>query len=69
MVAWLTPSPSVIESEGSGRSGWIESVGQLGELFDHADVVAVGMVANEVDHLAIAIGCLSAIAARLMQPC
>jgi uncharacterized protein with PhoU and TrkA domain len=51
----------------SGRDWRIESFDQLGELFDHAGIVIVGMLADEVDHLAIAVGRLSAVAARLVD--
>jgi hypothetical protein len=53
---------------GPSGCGWrIESGNQLGKVFDHAGVVTIGMVVDEVDHLAIAIGCLSAVAARLVH--
>jgi hypothetical protein len=51
----------------SGRDRRIESADELGELPDHAGIVAVGMLADEVDHLAIAVGRLSAVAARLVH--
>jgi hypothetical protein len=35
----------------SGRHGRVELVDELGELFDHAGVVFVGMVADEVDYI------------------
>src|SRR5258707_15753243 len=48
------------------RSGWrgrIEPVDELGELFEHGSIVIVW----EVDDLAMAVGRLSAVAARLMD--
>ena len=39
----------------SGRNGRIEPFDKLCELFGHASVVVVGMAADEVDHLAIAL--------------
>jgi hypothetical protein len=44
-----------------------ELVDEPGELFSESGVVVVGMLADGVDHLAIAIGRLSAVAARLVQ--
>ena len=51
----------------SGRRGRIEPFNEVGELLDHAGVIVVGMLADEVDHLAIAVGRLSAVAARLVH--
>ena len=51
----------------SGRNGRIEPFDKLCELFGHASVVVVGMAADEVDHLAIALGRLPAVAARLVD--
>jgi len=52
---------------GSGCGGGIEPVDELGELFDHGSVVVVWVLADEVDHHTIAVGRLSAIAARLVH--
>jgi hypothetical protein len=51
----------------SGRNGRIEPFDKPCELFGHASVLVVGIAADEVDHLAIAFGRLSAIAARLVD--
>ncbi len=51
----------------SGRRGRIEPFNELGELLEHACIIVVGMLADEVDHLAIAAGRLSAVAARLVH--
>src|ERR1700733_11809514 len=52
---------------GSGRDRRIGSVDGGGKLFDDGGIVVVGMLADEVDHLAIAIGRLSAVTARLVH--
>jgi hypothetical protein len=67
MVAWPAPSRSASGDGRSGRCRRIESIDQLGEVFDHGGVVVVGMVADEVNHLTIAVGRLSAVAARLVH--
>jgi hypothetical protein len=51
----------------SGRRGRIELVDEPHELFSDGGVVVVGMLADEVDHFAIAVGGLSGVAARLMH--
>jgi hypothetical protein len=51
----------------SGRGWRIEPFNEFGELIEHSGVVAVGMLADEVDHNAVAVGCLSAVAARLVD--
>src|SRR5260370_30250674 len=51
----------------SGRHGRIELFNELGELLEHACIIVVGMLADDVDHLAIAVGRLSAVAARLVH--
>jgi hypothetical protein len=43
----------------SGHRGRIELIDELGELFGDGGVVVVGMLADEVDHLAIAVGRLA----------
>jgi hypothetical protein len=50
----------------SGGHWRIEPVDELGELLEHA-IVVVGMLTDEVDHLAIAVGRLSAVAPRLVH--
>jgi hypothetical protein len=67
MVALQAPSPSVSDGGDSGNDRRIEPFNELGELLDHAGVVAVGTLANEVDHLAIAVGRVAAVAARLVH--
>ena len=54
-------------AERSRRRGRIELVDELGELLGHGGIVVVGMLADEVDHLAIAVGGLSAVTARLVH--
>src|SRR5260370_6431875 len=51
----------------SGRHGRIELFNELGELLEHACVIVVGMLADAVDQLAIAVGRLSAVATRLVH--
>ena len=61
---------ALVERERLGRSGrrWrIEPFNELGELFDDGGVVVVGMLADEFDHLAIAVGRLSVVAAHLVH--
>ena len=54
-------------AERSCRHGGTELVDESGEPFGGGGVVVVGMLADEVDHLAIAVGRLAAVAARLVH--
>jgi hypothetical protein len=71
MAAWRAPSPSV--SDGVARRGRfssrrrIEPFDESGELSEHAGIVVVGMLTDEVDHFAIAVGSLSVVAVRLVD--
>src|SRR5882672_2575881 len=68
MVVWSAPLWSMTTGVSRSGCGWrVEAIHELDEHFLEAGLVVVGLVSDECDHLAVTVGSLPAVAARLVH--
>src|SRR5580704_206207 len=68
MVVWSAPLCSMTIAVPRSGFGWrVEAIHELDEYFLEAGLVVVGVVPDECDHLAVTVGSLPAVAARLVH--
>src|SRR6202045_1745443 len=67
MVVWSAPLWSMTPGVSSGCCWRVEAIHELDEHFLEAGLVVVGVVPDECDHLAVTVGSLPAVAARVVH--
>src|ERR1700722_3618900 len=68
MVVWFAPLWSMTTAVPRSGCGWrVEAIHELDEYFLEAGLVVVGVLPDECDHLAVTVGSLPAVAARLVH--
>src|SRR5271168_574692 len=68
MVVWSAPLWSMTTGVSRSGCGWrVGAIHELDEHFLEAGLVVVGVVPDECDHLAVTVGGLPAVAARLVH--
>src|SRR6202050_3434556 len=68
MVVWSAPLWSMTTAVSRSGCGWrVEGIHELDEHFLEAGLVVVGVVPDEGDHVAVTVGSLPAVAARLVH--